>query len=293
MYRDRDDRPPLAIEGSIRPAEPKEEDKSTIRSLARSIHVIQAINRYGSIALTDIARVTGIPFPTAYRIINTLIQEGLIEREPGRKRYRPTALIQSLACGFQNHDRVVNVARPIMTEFTHRHHWPLTVVTRVGDKMVVRYHTSWHTTLTFSNYHPGWQVPLISSASGQAYLAFAESHIQEALLKQSDAMEGVMDPFVLHEFQSGRACQRIREQGYSAVAKAQFSANPGKTSSIAVPLFEGRELIGSLALVYFANSMALDKAVTDFLEHLRDVARAIGEELVRTPAQFDGVNSLN
>jgi len=293
MYRDRDDRPPLAIEGNIRPTDAKDEDKSTIRSLARSIHVIQAINRYGSIALTDIARVTGIPFPTAYRIINTLIQEGLIEREPGRKRYRPTALIQSLACGFQNHDRLVNVARPIMTDFTQRHHWPLTVVTRVGDKMVVRYHTSWHTTLTFNNYYPGWQVPLLASASGQAYLAFAEDHIQEALLAQANVMEGVMDPFVLREFQSGRACQRIREVGYSAIAKAQFSANPGKTSSIAVPLFEGGELVGALALVYFANGMTLDKAVTDFLEPLRATAQSIGEELLRTPTQFDGMHSLN
>lgn len=293
MNRDRNHNPSELVGAGTPPVDGKDDDKSTIRSLSRSIHVIQAINRYGSIALTDIAKITKIPFPTAYRIINTLIQEGLIEREPGRKRYRPTALIQTLACGFQNHDRLVNVARPIMTEFTHRHHWPLTVVTRVGDKMVVRYHTSGHTTLTFNNYYPGWQVPLLASASGQAYLAFAEDHIQEALLGQANAMEGVMDPFVLREFQNGRASARIREKGYSAIAKAQFSANPGKTSSIAVPLFEGRELVGSLALIYFANSMTLDKAVADFLEPLRDVAVMIGEELLRTPAQFDGMQSLN
>lgn len=271
----------------------KTEDKSTIRSLARSIHVIQAINRHGSLALTEIARATGIPFPTAYRIVNTLIEEGLIEREPTRKRYRPTALIQSLACGFQNHDRLVNVARPIMTEFTQKYHWPLSVVTRVGNKMVVRYHTSWHTTLTFNNYYPGWQVPLLASASGQVYIAFAEDHIQESLLSQANVMEGVSDPFILKEFQSGRACQRIRDAGYATVSKAHFSANPGKTSSLAVPLFEGGELVGSLALVFFANGMSLEKAAEDFFGAIEDVAGRIDEELRRTPAQFDGLRSLN
>ena len=272
---------------------PKTEDKSTIRSLARSIHVIQAINRHGSLALTEIAKAAGIPFPTAYRIVNTLVEEGLIEREPGRKRYRPTALIQSLACGFQNHDRLVNVARPLMTEFTQQHHWPLCLVTRVGNKMVVRYHTSGHTTLTFSNYYPGWQVPLLASASGQVYVAFAEDDVQTSMLAQSHVMEGVSDPFILREFQTRRACQRIRDAGYAAVSKAHYSANPGKTSSIAVPVFERGELVGSLALVFFANGMALDKAANDFLAEIQNVAARIDTELQRNPVQYNHLYAIN
>ena len=257
------------------------DEKSVVRSLVRSIHVIQAINLHGSLSLTEIARLARIPFPTAYRIVNTLLQEGLIEREPLRKQYRPTALIQSLACGFQNHDRLVTIARPVTAAFTDRYHWPLSVVTRVGTKMVVRYSTSVQTTLTFNNYYPGWQVPLLASASGQVYLAFAADHVRANLLEQSTTLRSP-DSLMLSKFQDGSAGERIRKDGYAAVAKTHYSANPGRTSSLAVPIFDGEELAGSLALVFFANAMTLDRAIKDFLEPLKVVADQIGKGLLES-----------
>lgn len=261
-------------------------EKDMVRSLSRSIHVIQAINRHGSLGLTEISRAAKIPYPTAYRIVNTLIEEGLIEREPTRKRYRPTALIQTLACGFQNHDRLVGVARPLIGRFTQQYHWPLTVVTRVGNKMVVRDSTSTQTTLTFNNYYPGWQVPLLASASGQVYFSFASAGEQQELLRQSRAREEAFDALVLKDFGSGTATARIREQGYAAVSHTPYSANPGKTSSIAVPLFEGERLVGSLAMVYFANSMPLAEAIAQFIAPIRAVSQQIGDQLSRSAFDF-------
>jgi IclR family mhp operon transcriptional activator len=262
------------------------DDKDIIRSLIRSIHVIQAINVHGSLGITEIAKCAGIPFPTAYRIVNTLLREGLIEREPSRKHYRPTALIQTLASGFQNHDRLVSIARPAMMAFTDQHHWPLTLVTRVGNKMVVRYSTNDRTTLTFNNYYPGWQVPLLSSASGQVYLAFAQDRIRGNLLGQFQSVSG-HDAFTLQDFQDGAAIRKIQENGFAAVSKTYYSANPGKTSSLAVPLFQGDELVGSLAMVFFTSAMPLSKAIADFFGPLGDVAAQINQSLQDQPDPDD------
>lgn len=275
---------------AIKPANPldaKAADKDIILSLVKSIHVIQAINLHGALSLTEIAQSAGVPLPTAYRIVNTLLREGLIERETGRKRYRATALIQTLSCGFQNHDRLVSVARPITAAFTDKHHWPLTLVTRVGDKMVVRYSTNDRTTLTFNNYFPGWQIPLFASASGQAFLAFAEETERRRLLDQSQATSA-QDALMLRQFEDGSAVRRIREQGYAAVTKSHFSANPGKTSSFAVPIFDGETLVASLAVVFFANAMTLEKAISTLLDPLLDVAGRIRAGLEDTPVQFTG-----
>ena len=76
-----------------------------IRSLSRGIAVLQAVNRGGTISMMEIARTSNVPYPTACRIVQTLMHEGLIEREPSRKHYRPTALVQTLAHGFQGHGR--------------------------------------------------------------------------------------------------------------------------------------------------------------------------------------------
>jgi len=245
----------------------------SVRAVSRAIAVLQAINRFGSLTLSEIVVHLGIPPPTVARILRTLQDAGLIEREPsGRKKYRPTALVQTLSYGYQNCDKLVTCARPHIVELTKRFGWPVSIATRVGRTMVVRDSTSTMTTLTFNNYYPGWQVPLLDSASGKVYLAHVDPDIWEMLVA----------PYDFIERERIRAeCARIRAYGYAAVARTRYSANPGKTSSVAVPLFDGSTLVGSLALVFFASALSLPDAVARFVQPLRETARAIGEAMAR------------
>jgi IclR family mhp operon transcriptional activator len=255
------------------------EKDASIRAIARCIAVLQAINRHGSLTLTQIAADSAVPYPTATRIVRTLVGQGLIEREPSRKRYRPTALIQTLSCGFQNHDRLVSAARPHIVELTHRMGWPISIATRVGRVMVVRDSTSSLTPLTFNHYYPGWHVPLLASASGRVYFAHADAEVQRELITHLNSDGAEAEMLLLREFQSGDVGAKIREQGFAAVARTSYSANPGKTSSIAVPLFEDGVLLGSLALVFFATALPLSDAIPRFLPALRETAENIQREM--------------
>ncbi|HEY8352361.1 MAG TPA: helix-turn-helix domain-containing protein [Sphingomonadales bacterium] len=245
--------------------------EGAIRSIVRSIQVLQAINRFGSLTLSEIAQHADIPYPTAMRILRTLQDQGLIEREPARKRYRPTALVQTLSCGFQNYDRLVTTARQHIVELTRSLGWPISLATRVGQAMVVRDSTSSLTTLTFNNYYPGWRVPLLASASGRVYLAHAAEDERKILLDNLSPEEASQ---YMVDF------DQIRKQGYAAVTRTAYSANPGMTSSIAVPLFEGETLHGALALVFFAKALTLTEAIDRFLSPLQRTAKIINDELV-------------
>ena len=55
-----------------------------IRSITRSIAALKAINRHGSLSMMEIAKASEVPYPTACRIVQTLLYEGLIEQEPAR-----------------------------------------------------------------------------------------------------------------------------------------------------------------------------------------------------------------
>jgi IclR family mhp operon transcriptional activator len=259
--------------------ETQTERSASIRAISRSVEVLQAINRSGSLTLTHIAEAVELPYPTVNRIVRTLIEVGLVEQEPSRKRYRPTALVQTLSCGFQNHDRLVSTARPHIVALTHAIDWPVSVVTRVGQQMMVRDSTSTLTSLTFNNYYPGWQVPLLASASGRVYFAHAAEQEQAELLRQYEIDHKGVDGLVLKDFRDGDAAAKIREAGFAAVARTGYSANPGRTSSIAVPLFEGPTLLGSLALVFFAQASSIPKAIERLLEPLRNTALAIQHDL--------------
>ncbi|MEQ8514241.1 MAG: helix-turn-helix domain-containing protein, partial [Chromatocurvus sp.] len=126
-----------------------------IRAVSRALVVLQAINNAGSLSMMGAARAAGIPYPTACRVIQTLIPEGFVESVPNTKHYRPTALVHTLSNGYQFDNSLVIAARPVIEELTRRVLWPISIATRVGMKMMVRDSTYGMTSLAFTNFYPG------------------------------------------------------------------------------------------------------------------------------------------
>lgn len=267
-----------------------------IRSVSRSIAVLQCINRHGSLSLMEVARGVRLPYPTTFRIIQTLVHEGLIECEPTRKHYRPTQLVQSLSVGYRDHGPLLRVARPHIAELTRKLTWPISVVTHVGQSMMVRDSTHTQTSLTFTNYEPGYTMPMLECASGHAYLAHVPDEVRHSLL---DGIEGFERRSTMSEmFRSDKLVRRIREDGYATCDRNPHTANPGKTSSISVPLFEHGRVTGSLTLVFFSSAMSMAEAVRRYVHDLKLTAAAISAGLVpaadgaHEPAEDDADLSL-
>ena len=255
-----------------------------IRSLSRGIAVLQAINRGGSLSMMQIARTSQVPYPTACRIVQTLVFEGLIEREPARKRYRPTALIQTLAHGFQGHAALVRAARPHIVELTRRVGWPISLATHVGHSMVIRDSTHALTALTFNHYFPGYTLPVLECAAGLVYLANLPDDERDALLQSLKLLRSTTAAHIITLLEKEGLAEEIRTQAYATRGNNRFTANPGKTSSIAVPIFGNCHVAGTLTLAFFSSSIKMDDAVRQFVEPLKAATRAIEAELLRDAA---------
>lgn len=255
--------------------EPIAERRSeSVRAVSRAIAILQAINRLGSANLMTIARAAAIPYPTAARLVETLVEEGLIEREEGRKYYRPTALVRTLSNGFRDHDALVRSAEPAMRALTRELLWPISLVTRVGGAMVVRASTHARTSLTFNNYQPGFSLPILGCASGLVALAFAAPDERDTIL-DGLKMNGELDPDIAVMFHNDYLPNKIRGDGYAAVTCNPNTLNPGKTSSLSVPLLHRDTVVGALTLIYFARAMSVTEAVKRYLAPLLDGAAAI------------------
>ena len=256
-----------------------------IRSLSRGIAILQAINRGGAISMMEIARTSGVPYPTACRIVQTLMHEGLIEREPSRKRYRPTAMVQTLSHGFQGHGLLVQVARPHIVELTRKLVWPISLVTHVGHSMVIRDSTHALTALTFNSYFPGFALPILECAAGIAYIGYLPEDERKQLLETLKLLPSKVTSHMIDLFENNNLSDKIREQGYVTRAYNVFTSNPGKTSSIAVPILVGERPVGALTLAFFASSVKMSDAVDQFAQPLKDAAKAIAADL--GSASFD------
>lgn len=249
-----------------------------IRSISRALNILQIINRAGSICLMDIAKQANLPYPSACRIVQTLVHEGMIERETCRKYYRPAPSVQSLSYGYQDDDELVSIARPFIEDLTREIGWPVSIVTRIGNQMVLRDSTHAMTSLTFARYYPGYSLPIAYCADGKAFLAALpeeELELIKANLGPRIPVPGdpncVLDP--LDDLED------VRRQGYAIVERVPHTVTPGKTSCVSVPLHRNGRVAGVATIAFFASTMNHKEAVNQLLPALQDTQHKINQAL--------------
>jgi len=254
-----------------------------IRSVSRAISILQAINQMGSLSMMQISRRGQVPYPTACRIVQTLIHEGLIEQEPSRKYYRPTALVQSLSQGYQADGPLMECGRSHMRVLTQKFGWPVSLTVRVGTHMVVRDSTHAETSLTFEHYYPGFRLPLMDCASGRVCLAYMTEEELDQVMRwvslSGDSHNQEMTAYV-----SVNTLNKIREEGYAAIGWGRHNLTPGKTSSIAVPIFRNGEFEAALTLIYFAAAMKQGEAIKRYVDDMKETAELITQAVSSSEA---------
>lgn len=257
----------------------REATGETIRSISRGIAVLQVINRLGSATMTQISEQAKVPYPTAVRIVHTLLDEMLIEREPDRPNYRPTSLVHTLSLGYQSENHLVTVSERHIQKLCAEVHWPIATTTRVGSSMIVRNSTHAMTSLTYSHYYPGYTFPITECASGRAYLAFCSPEVRNIVLDHVLSEHDAATATEIADQYSERYWAEIREAGYATQANNLYNANPGKTSAIAVPIFENGEVCGAMAMIFFKTGSTLEAAIDAHLDKIKNTACLISAEL--------------
>lgn len=253
-----------------------EKDDYSIRSIKRGLSILQAINRSGSLRLKDISLATNLPYPTVCRIVETLVDAGMIVREESVRKYRPTALVQTLSAGYQEDHALVARAKPHIVALCKKLNWPITITTRVGNTMMIRDSTHRLTTLTFNNYAPGYTLPLLECSVGKAYVAYCDDEEHENITSSLRKLNTEEDKRAYSILQDGSLIKKIREDGYATHEYNQYTESPGKTSSLAVPIYLDGKIAGALGLIFFSSTMSVKNAARDYVEEMKRTAEAIG-----------------
>ncbi|MEL7197772.1 MAG: helix-turn-helix domain-containing protein [Pseudomonadota bacterium] len=252
------------------------EKDQPIRAITRALSILKTINRLDSPTLTEISRATDLPYPTTFRIVQTLISEGMIEQEPFRKRYRATEQVKALSFGFQEDDQLLKAASGPMQDFTAQYLWPVTLSVRVGNRMMIKHSTHQLTSQTFTNYHPGYTLPLLESASGRAHMAFCSDEERDTVLDGFKTRATERSAMSLELMTGSDLLTQIQSQGYAEYARTQHNATPGRTSAFAVPVIESGALRACITLVFFNKAHSMEDAVGRYLAPLQSLASTIG-----------------
>lgn len=202
----------------------------------------------------------------------------MVEREPNRKRYRPTALVSSLSVGYQLEDILTSIAWPVLAEMTERLKWPMYISTKVGPHMVVKLSTDALTTMTFTRCYPGYTTPLLEAPSGKAYLAFSNERHRDTILGSlfDDSASGYEARLHVEN-----ELELTRKRGYAAAKCLTYTEEPGRTSGISVPItLPGEQIVlATLSLIFFSSSMTTESAAAAYLHELEHAVGYIVSQL--------------
>ncbi|MBV8456173.1 MAG: helix-turn-helix domain-containing protein, partial [Acetobacteraceae bacterium] len=185
-----------------------------IRSFARGLAVLSALNRHGSATALTLARETGVPRATVYRLLQTLLDGGYLGRGTADDRFHLRLKVRSLSGGFADEQWISAIAGPALEELTRRISWPCDISTLHGLKMVIHDTTHPIAPLSIDRNMVGQELSLLGSASGLAYIAFAPKQERDALLALLARSSDPHDTLARDPAQVSRLIASTRRRGY-------------------------------------------------------------------------------
>ena len=184
---------------------------SAVQSVDRAISVMELLSRQGWSGVTEVANEIGIHKSTAYRLLATLKDRGLVEQDSATEKYRLGFGIVLLASTVTADLDVVRYARPVCERLSEETEETVTLTALEGDEAVV-IHQTLSTSSMMNVDWSGWHTPLHCTAAGKVLLAHLPESRRRIILKRplEDFTEHtVVDPTVLQD-----QLREIREKGY-------------------------------------------------------------------------------
>lgn len=250
--------------------EPKGE-RNEIKSLKKALRAITLLNRLGDATVTQIAQGIEVPRATAYRLLQTLVSEGYVDKLPGSDIYRITSMVRQLSAGFQDLHLLLEIARPLIMAAQQELGWSIALSTPLGTRMVVRINTDHESPLALIRYGVGSSLPMLLSTCGYCYLAHLhETECDNAVhagLQEQDPQATV--PFSNKEIR--QLIAKVRDDGFCHLEFDHY-----REGNLGVPLLMGGRPVGGIVMRYIKSTLRNTNKLRDiYAPRLQQLAAEI------------------
>lgn len=238
---------------------------------ARVVRILETFSSDRTLqSATEIGRRAGLPPSTAHRLVDNLVEAGLLERDEDR-RVRIGMRLWELALRGSHALRLRQAALPAMERVQEqiREHTQLAVLEHEEALFLERLS---HPDAGANITRIAGRLPLHASSSGLVLLAFAPAELRERVLSRplrAVSSETITDPPRLR-----RMLAEVRRRGFVV---APGSIQPVSTG-VAVPVRERGETVAALSVV-----LPRDTPPEPAIRALRDAADDIQSALSSQP----------
>ena len=243
-----------------------------VRGLTRGLAILRALNENNYATALQLSRITGLPRPTVYRLLDTLIAAGYAAHGARPDIYRLTIAVRALSDGFNDE---AWMTAPIIAELGQTIVWPTDIATFDGDAMVVRETTHASSPLSINREKAGFRAPVLLTSLGLVYLANLGEAERDTILRTIAASDRPEAALARDRRAVGALLAQVRRRGYGF---REGGISP-KTGSIAVPvMWRGRPL-ACINLHYILSAMTMEQVAERYLAPMRAAAAKIEKAL--------------
>lgn len=242
-----------------------DEGNNGVRSLARGLALLEAMNRSPNASVTDLARNAGIPRSTAYRLLDTLVDLGFVTIL-ANEGYALTPKVRSLSDGFID-ESWLNPAWREMLRLGREIVWPVTLMTAEAATMVNRRTTHELSSMSIDYGMSGKRFPITETAGGRCYLAFCSEAERNVILALPSAYIGGSGTPIEQQSLKERL-ELIRARGF----ETRIGGVVAKTGSLAVPVIKDDRVLCCISVIFIATAMSIEMAIERFERPLKESA---------------------
>ncbi|WP_413299913.1 IclR family transcriptional regulator [Bacillus sp. 1P10SD] len=248
--------------------------EDSMQTISRAIQVLKAFsNEEKEHSLASLHQKLGLSKSSLQRILNTLIQHGLLDKDEKRKTYQLGIELYFLGHLVERNSHLMSIARPFMKELNDDLGETISLnIIHQKQRKCIGYLPSRHqlTTITYI----GQYSPLFAGASAKLLLAYLPGYEITSYLNET-YLEQITEKTIVDKDQLWSELKEIRNQGYSISHGERIIG----AFSISAPIKNRfNEVIASLSLA-MPTSRVDESETCTLINKLVNTSNLISDEL--------------
>jgi len=244
------------------------------RSLARGLQILQQFSpERPEWTLSELGEATGLPLPTVYRLLRTLMTHQFVEQDPITRRFRLGSGVIRLIGPALHARRLPEIARPHVRWLSEALGETANLAVLEGNRVL--YLVSYASPrLVGVQTYAGLLLPAHCTALGKCLLAYLDEKAARALLGPEPYP--ARTPFTKTRWRELLPELRwIRAKGY-ALSRQEYELG---LNACAVPIWEGDRVCAAINVSIPLSRWSAHRLRHEILPALRQAAGAISEQL--------------
>ncbi|MCV2893191.1 IclR family transcriptional regulator [Lentibacter sp. XHP0401] len=242
-----------------------------VGTLAKGLRVLRAFDEtHTELSLTELSEITCLDKSAVQRLANTLHLEGMLDKDPVTRRYRPSHAWLKLAYAYYWSDPLIARAMPKLIDLSQRLGETVNLAQLSGQEII--YATRLPSTrTTFAASVSGRTVPALCTSAGQAILATFPPE-ERATAVQSWLLERHTPQTVMDRATIAEQIEIVVQKGFSITYSQLILSEVGIACAIRGP--DGRAW-SAVQCSVSSHHWNDDRIRSEILPWLQDTANAI------------------